>query len=199
MNQSEVFKAVQGIETVAQIARAMLKIGRDPGVVLGFMRTGVLMELSNAGDGLNAVGGLKFKRVVQELPLMPHYATAGAACFDIAALHGGRVPVGQSAAFSTGLAFEVPPGFVLMIYSRSGHGFRHGLRLVNGTGVIDSDYRGEVKVMLHNDGQEGYTVTAGERIAQAMLVPAPQVQLVEVDVLSETARGAAGFGSTGKV
>lgn len=85
----------------------------------------------------------------------------------------------------------------MLIYSRSGHGFKHGVRLANAVGVIDSDYRGEVQVKLVNDGGMPFYVNKGDRIAQAMLVPVQQFQLAEVEDLSETARGAGGFGSTG--
>ena len=85
----------------------------------------------------------------------------------------------------------------MMVYSRSGHGFKNGIRLANGTGVIDSDYRGEVMVKMHNDGSTALLVTAGERIAQAMIIPALQVELQVVDELSDTDRGSGGFGSTG--
>ena len=86
----------------------------------------------------------------------------------------------------------------MLVFSRSGHGFTYGVRLSNCVGVIDSDYRGEIKVAMHNDGFSGYMVQTGERIAQAMLVPALRCTLKEVDVLSETLRGEGGFGSTGK-
>ncbi len=99
--------------------------------------------------------------------------------------------------FRTGLAFEVPHGHVLKVFSRSGHGFKYGVRLANGTGIIDSDYRGELMVCLKNDGPEPMVVHHGDRITQAMLVPIPQVELIEVQELSDTERGAGGFGSTG--
>ena len=84
----------------------------------------------------------------------------------------------------------------MMIYSRSGHGFNWGVRLANCVGVIDSDYRGEVKVKLQADGC-AMTVSKHDRIAQAMIIPVPKVQFTEVEALSETVRGAGGFGSTG--
>jgi len=135
----------------------------------------------------------------------PRYATAGAACFDLHALveediHGDGALVirpDAQAVIRTGLAFQVPDGHVMMVYSRSGHGFKNGVRLSNATGVIDSDYRGEVQVALHNDGRARFTVRHGDRIAQAMIVPVPQVEMVEADELTATARGAGGMGSTG--
>jgi dUTP pyrophosphatase len=130
--------------------------------------------------------------------VVPQYATAGAACFDLVCVNDVMITPGREhVALKTGLAFEIPEGYVMMVYSRSGHGFKNGIRLANGTGVIDSDYRGEVMVKMHNDGSSALLVTAGERIAQAMIVPVPQVELELVEELSDTARGSGGMGSTG--
>jgi dUTP pyrophosphatase len=85
----------------------------------------------------------------------------------------------------------------MLIFSRSGHGFKNDVRLSNCVGVIDSDYRGEVQIKLSNDGGDHFTINNDDRIAQAMLVKLPWVELIEVDELSETARGTNGFGSTG--
>lgn len=148
---------------------------------------------------------LKVKRVHPDAEL-PKYETEGAACFDLKAVDGGVLQeangwagVGLAQTFRTGLAFEVPPGHVLLVFSRSSQGFNADVRLANCVGVIDSDYRGEVKVRLTSDKRDGatYPVTAGDRIAQAMLLPIPSVRLVEVEELTETARGTGGFGSTG--
>jgi dUTP pyrophosphatase len=144
---------------------------------------------------------LKFKKLLKEAEL-PVYASAGAACFDLKAISGEPglsmvILPGDAKVFRTGLAVEVPAGKVLKIYSRSGHGFKNGVRLSNGTGIIDSDYRGELMVSLHNDGTEGFYVKYGDRIAQAMLEDAPQATFVEVDELDSTERGSNGFGSTG--
>lgn len=139
---------------------------------------------------------VKFKRVHQDTQV-PAYATAGAACIDLSATSGGTVPVGGMRNFGSGLAFEIPPGFVMLVFSRSGHGFKNGVRLPNCVGIIDSDYRGEVSVGLHNDGQQPFVVNAGDRIAQALILPLPAIALVEADQLSDTERGDGGFGSTG--
>ena len=128
---------------------------------------------------------------------VPQYATEGSACFDLHTTHRGSVPALESATFHTGLAVEVPDGHVLLIYSRSGHGFKSGLRLVNAVGVIDSDYRGAIMVKIHNDSRTPFSFAAGDRIAQAMLVPVHRVTFEVVDELSDTERGAGGFGSTG--
>lgn len=129
---------------------------------------------------------------------LPDKGTDGAACFDIYTWHGEAIDPGESVVFSTGIAFEIPEGYALMVYSRSGHGFKQGLRLANCVGVIDSDYRGELKVKIHNDSQKTYFAHAYERIAQAMLIEVPRIELDVVDELSETERGEGGFGSTGK-
>ena len=139
---------------------------------------------------------VRFKREHPEARV-PAYATAGASCMDLSSVDAGLVPVGGSRVFSTGLSFAVPEGHVMLVFSRSGHGFKHGVRLSNSTGVIDSDYRGVVAVALRNDGEAPFAVMPGDRIAQAMVVPLRLVDLVEADALDDTARGAAGFGSTG--
>lgn len=134
----------------------------------------------------------------------PFYASKGAACFDLCAVGLGHHQVtlqpGQAHTFRTGWAFEVPEGWAMMIYSRSGHGFKNDARLANCVGVIDSDYRGEVQVRLTADAHgNGIGVGDGERIAQAMLVQVRQFSLVEHHgELTTTERGAGGFGSTGR-
>lgn len=129
--------------------------------------------------------------------VVPQYATSGAACFDLVSVAGGEVTAGGSVVFDTGLQFEVPEGHVMVVHSRSGHGFKHGIRLINCVGVLDSDYRGNLFVKLRNDGVEPFTVAAGDRIAQAMIIPVFTVGFTVCDELSDTARGAGGFGSTG--
>ena len=131
---------------------------------------------------------------------LPVYATTGAACFDICTISDNTdILTGDSAVFKTGLSFEIPEGHVMMVYSRSGHGFKQGLRLSNTTGIIDSDYRGELMVKLHNDGAKTAHIATGERIAQGMIVPVQQVQFALVSELSDTDRGTGGLGSTGRV
>jgi dUTP pyrophosphatase len=133
----------------------------------------------------------------------PTYATEGAACFDLHALDEGRPHPRDphAAVFRTGLAFEVPDGHTMLIYSRSGQGFKDAIRLSNCTGIIDADYRGEVQVALRYDGEDELRcpkVRVGDRIAQAMLVPIPRVTFEVAEQLSLTERGANGFGSSGK-
>ena len=142
---------------------------------------------------------LKIKKKVHNNVTMPTKATEGSACFDLYAdiPEATWVTVNTPVVIPTGIIFEVPKGYALMLYSRSGHGFKHDLRLANSVGVLDSDFRGEAKVKLTADGNP-YLVTPGERIAQAMLIPIPEFIIKEVDELSETERGAGGFGSSGK-
>ncbi len=140
----------------------------------------------------------------------PVYATDGAGCFDLHALTvgemyqiGEHVHGGSPVVCGTGLAFEIPPGWVMQVFSRSGHGFNKAVRLANCVGIIDSDFRGEVRVKLTSDdfSDDDRTmplfVAPGDRIAQAMLVPAERVYFNVVDELSDTTRGEGGFGSTG--
>jgi dUTP pyrophosphatase len=128
---------------------------------------------------------------------LPKFATDGAACFDLQTIEPGEVGVLHAKQFRTGLAFEIPAGHVMLIFSRSGHGFKHGMRLVNCVGVVDSDFRGEVQVKLRNDSPTPFGFEPGDRIAQAMIVPVPVVELEFAEALSTTERGTAGFGSTG--
>lgn len=140
---------------------------------------------------------LKIKKLT-EAAIVPTYGTVGSACFDLYAASDAEVGAcGGTAVVPTGLAFEVPAGWALMIYSRSGHGFKNGVRLVNSVGVIDSDYRGEVLVGLRNESALRFNVRHGDRIAQAMLVQSPAVDFEASKELSGTARGVSGFGSTG--
>lgn len=128
---------------------------------------------------------------------VPTYGTSGAACFDFYAINSGIVPANHSCIFRTGVAMEIPEGKALLIYSRSGHGFKNNLRLSNCVGVIDSDYRGEIKIKIKSDGGNGLMIDAGERIAQGMIIDAPRYEFEVVSDLSETERGDGGFGSTG--
>ena len=142
---------------------------------------------------------LKIK-LLNSLAKLPTYASEGAACFDFFASTDSQVTVDPHSAVSlpTGLSFEIPEGYVMLVFSRSGHGFKHGIRLNNCVGVIDSDYRGEMRVGLHNDSDMPYIVQPSERVAQGMLIPAPQMEIEAVPELSKTKRGTGGFGSTGK-
>jgi len=142
-------------------------------------------------------------RVKQLSPqaIKPTYAHNGDACFDIYAMGDLEKPAeirpGTSVHIPTGLSFEVPMGHVMLIFSRSGHGFKNEVRLSNCVGVIDAGYRGEVQVAIRNDGRARFKVAHGDRIAQAMIIQRPAVELVPVDELSDSSRGTGGLGSTG--
>jgi dUTP pyrophosphatase len=131
------------------------------------------------------------------LPL-PAYATEGAAGMDVVAAEALTLAPGQRAAVATGFAIAIPAGHEVQVRPRSGLALKHGVTCLNTPGTIDSDYRGEVKVILANLGQEPFAIARGDRIAQ--LVPAVVLRalLDEVAVLDDTSRGAGGFGSTGR-
>lgn len=128
---------------------------------------------------------------------MPEYATEGAVAFDLRTVEDGHVPAHGSHTFNTGIAVAVPEGYGLFVFSRSGHGFKHGLRLANCTGVIDQDYRGTIHVRVTNDTAMPFDFDAGDRIAQAALLPIARADFVISKDLTQTDRGIRGFGSTG--
>lgn len=132
---------------------------------------------------------------------LPHYASAGAAGADVRAyLEEGSltIPPGSSAIVSTGLFFEIPEGYEIQVRPRSGLAAKHGVTVLNAPGTIDSDYRGELKVILINHGPFPFCVEEGMRIAQIVVAPVVQADFIEVsEELTTTARGANGFGHTG--
>ncbi len=134
------------------------------------------------------------------LPL-PSYETAGAAGMDLYAAIAKNAPLvlmpGQRDLIATGIAIALPQGFEAQIRPRSGLAIKHGLTCLNTPGTIDSDYRGEIKVILINHGADSFTISRGERIAQMVIAPVIQATWQEVSTLPETTRGAGGFGSTG--
>ena len=139
-------------------------------------------------------------KIGREIPA-PFYASAGAAAMDLHACmdEAVTIPAGKRAVIPTGIAIALPsPDYVALIFARSGLGIKHGVAPANCVGVIDSDYRGEILVGLQNSGDADYTVQPGDRIAQMMITPVVQAQVTLVDELDDTARGAGGFGSTGK-
>ena len=131
---------------------------------------------------------------------LPAVATEGSAGLDLSACLDGPVTLapGGRALISSGLAVEIPAGSVGLVFGRSGLGIKYGVTLSNSVGVIDSDYRGELKVGLINLGEAAYTVQPGERIAQLVIVPYAACVPVAAETLSESGRGAGGFGSTGR-
>lgn len=139
-------------------------------------------------------------KIGTDIPL-PYYATPGSAAMDLHACLDGAVtiPAGERRVIPTGLAIALPSSdYVALVFARSGLGIKHGVAPANCVGVIDSDYRGEIGVGLVNLSGTPYTVAPGDRIAQLAVVPVVRAALTPVEELDETARGAGGFGSTGK-
>ena len=138
-------------------------------------------------------------KIGHEIPA-PFYASTGAAAMDLHACLDEplAIPAGQRRSVPTGLAIALPSAdYVALVYARSGLGIKHGIAPANCVGVIDSDYRGEVKVALQNHGDQPYTVHCGDRIAQMAVMPVLQPELEWTEELPDTQRGAGGFGSTG--
>jgi len=133
----------------------------------------------------------------KDLPL-PSYGTDGAAGLDVVAAEDLTLKPGQRHAVATGFAIAIPPGYEVQVRPRSGLALKHGITCLNTPGTIDEDYRGEVKVILANLGSEPFEVRRGERIAQIVPAPVLKAKFTEVAELSETERGAGGFGSTGR-
>jgi len=131
---------------------------------------------------------------------LPSYASAGAAGADLRAAVEVELVLapGERAAVPTGLILEIPVGWEGQVRPRSGLAIRHGLTVVNAPGTIDSDYRGELKVLLVNLGSEQVTIHRGDRMAQLVVAPAPQAEFAEAEDLDCTDRGVSGFGSTGR-
>jgi dUTP pyrophosphatase len=140
---------------------------------------------------------ISFRRLHPEAPA-PSQAHPGDAGWDLTSAVPVRLQPGERAAVPTGIAVAIPPGYAGLVLPRSGHARRHGVGVVNGPGLIDSGYRGEITVLLINHGHESVSFAAGDRIAQLVIVPVPDVTWVEVDELDETPRGAGGFGSSGR-
>ena len=139
-------------------------------------------------------------KIGTEIPL-PKFATAGAACMDLCACLDEAVTLqaGERRLIPTGIAIALPSAdYVALVFARSGLGIKKGVCLSNGVGVIDSDYRGELRVPMVNLSNEPYTIQPGERVAQLCIAPVWQAAFTPADELTDTARGAGGFGSTGK-
>ena len=138
---------------------------------------------------------IKIKKLHEDATI-PTYATDGSACFDIYAYKQLNIPFAHLKMVPTGVAFEIPKGYALQVYSRSSHG-QSGISLANSVGIIDSDYRGELKLLIQTS-KYSLNIAPGDRVAQGMIVECPSVEFEEVSELSETLRGTGGFGSTGK-
>lgn len=139
---------------------------------------------------------LKVKKLHQD-SIIPKYQSAESAGFDLHALRDYTLKSGERALIDTGLAFELMPGFEIQIRPRSGLALKYGISVLNTPGTIDSDYRGEIKVLLINHSSEPFAIKAGDRIAQAVIQAVIQAEFEEVSELTDTARGAGGFGSSG--
>ncbi len=139
-------------------------------------------------------------RKVSENAVIPKRATGGSAGLDLCACIDKPITLngGETALIPTGLAIELPSAeYGAFVFARSGLAIKHGIGLLNSVGVIDSDYRGEIKVGVINQISEPYTIEPGERVAQMVVMPVSMMPVEEVDTLGETDRGAGGFGSTG--
>lgn len=142
---------------------------------------------------------LKIKKLSPNA-ILPTYGTAGAAGADLYALPEGEpitIAPGETVFIHTGLAMAIPEGYVGLNFARSGLASKRGLAPANKVGVIDSDYRGELMVALHNHGDTPQTVEPGDRVAQFLVVPVMTADFCETDTLDDTDRGSGGFGSTG--
>ena len=128
---------------------------------------------------------------------LPAYATPGAAGMDVLAAEAVTLAPGARHAVATGFAVAIPPGYEIQVRPRSGLALKHGVSVPNTPGTIDSDYRGELKVIVINHGRDEFAIERGDRIAQLVLAPVTVAAWDEVAELDETARGAGGFGSTG--
>jgi len=144
---------------------------------------------------------VKIKKLPHFKGELPKYQSTKASGFDVRAQIETAIIIKprERAMVPTGLSFEIPSGYEIQTRPRSGLAWKHGLTIVNTPGTIDADYRGEVKILLLNLGEEPFEICDQERIAQCVLVPVIQAYWLEADDLSETDRGAGGFGSTGKV
>lgn len=141
---------------------------------------------------------VNFKKLTENA-IAPKYGSEYSAGADLYAADGGDIKIapGETKLIHTGIALEIPEGLVGLIYARSGLATKKGLAPANKVGVIDSDYRGEIMVALHNHGSETQTVSDGDRVAQMVIAPFIKAEYTEADELSDTVRGAGGFGSTG--
>lgn len=145
---------------------------------------------------MNDTQKIMFKKLVPNAEI-PAYQTEGAAGFDLKCTEDVQLKNGEVSLVSTGLSVEIPQGYELQIRARSGLAAKKGVFLVNGIGTIDSDYRGEIKIILSTCSRVPVNLASGERVAQGVLAKVDRAEILEVQELSDTARGAGGFGSTG--
>lgn len=142
---------------------------------------------------------IRLKRLAHGTGLpLPTYATVGAAGFDIVSAEERTLEPGARHAFATGFAIAIPEGYEVQVRPRSGLALKHGIGCPNSPGTIDSDYRGELKILLINLGDTAFAIGRGERIAQLVPAAVTRATFLETDALDDTLRGDAGFGSTGR-
>ena len=156
-------------------------------------------RLAGEWKGIKIMEAIRVKKL-KENAIMPTYGSTEAAGADLYACVDSPVCInpGESVFIPTGLAMEIPRGYAGLIYARSGLACKRGLAPANKVGVVDSDYRGEFMIVLHNHGVEPQTIEHGERIAQLVITPVYTPGFVEIEELSSTERSSGGFGSTGK-
>ena len=140
---------------------------------------------------------IDIKCIAQKGAVIPQYKTCGAAGADLCLEKPLTIACGKTAIVPTGLFFEIPNGYEIQIRPRSGLAAKNGVTVLNTPGTIDSDYRGEIKIILINLGDEDFVINSGDRIAQMIVAPVTQADFSIVENLSETERGTGGFGSTG--
>lgn len=147
----------------------------------------------------NFMNTINIKCVAKDGAIIPEYKTSGASGADICAFLENPITIqsGKTCMIPTGLFFEIPEGFEIQVRPRSGLAAKNGVTVLNTPGTIDSDYRGELKVILINLGEKDFTINNGERIAQIVISPVTQATFTLVQNLSQTERGSGGFGSTG--
>ena len=141
---------------------------------------------------------IKVKIMAQEGITLPEYATAGSSGMDLRAAESAIIPSGERGCVGTGLYFEMPLGCEAQVRPRSGLALKHGVTVLNTPGTIDSDYRGEIKVILINHGKDEFKIEPGDRIAQVIFAKVTQVDLMKAEELDETERSSGGVGSTGR-
>lgn len=152
------------------------------------------------GGGLQLVSNevkVKVKKIISTAKI-PQYQTSGAAGFDLASVISTTIMPGETALVGTGLSFEIPEGYEMQVRPRSGVSAKTNVRVANSPGTIDSDFRGEVKVILHNHGPQPFKIEEGDRIAQGLIAPVYKAIFEEAEELSQSDRGVGGFGSSGK-
>ncbi|MBV7258204.1 dUTP diphosphatase [Erythrobacter crassostreae] len=155
-------------------------------------------EIGAEGTPTRAQVSVELKRLPHGEGLtLPFYATSGAAGMDVVSAEDVTIDPAARHAVATGLSMAIPHGYEIQVRPRSGLAFKHGITVPNTPGTIDSDYRGELKVLLINHGSEPFVIARGDRVAQLVLAPVVQAAWQEVDELDATERGAGGFGSTG--